>query len=287
MRNGEPTALYQYCVHYHTSTTLYPCVPVPVRGCAGCCATGEGCLCPVLTEGCKRLEPAVRLMPKAGGTEDLGVTADGVFVAVGAGGATAQQRPSRAARREAEKEEQERAKREKRRESKRGGDDKKGGIRLLPAIMLFIMFGPAIFPIMLTGYDFLASTSVGLAIYDSCIDVGLCTTYHDQLKAIYERENPKKVKSVGKLLKKWKGREAQLIKEVEGKYEQRRRYESIRKAAMERDKKERAGTSEEERGQRSKKKSKAPKADAPAPPKASGWDEGSDDAPPEEMWYVH
>jgi hypothetical protein len=224
--------------------------------------------------------------------DDVGVTADGMFVAAGAGGGGgggggAQQRPSRAARREAEKEEQERAKREKRKaESKRGGsEEKKGGIRLLPTIMLFIMFGPAIFPVFLTGYDFLASTSVGVAIYDSCIDMGVCTTYHDQLKAIYERENPKKVKNVGKLLKKWKGKEAQLIKEVEGKYEQRRRYEAIRKAAMERDKAEHEGTSEEDRGRRSKKKKGTTKQDGPAPPKASGWDDAPvDDAPPEEMW---
>jgi hypothetical protein len=240
--------------------------------------------------GCLRLLAVVggQMPKKGGGVGDLGVTADGVFVPLGGGGGTAEQRPSRAARREAEKEEREREKREKRREGKRGGEDKKGGIRILPTIMMCIMFGPAVFPIMLTGYDFLASTSVGLAIYDGCIDVGLCTTYHDQLKAIYERENPKKVKSVGKLLKKWKGKEAQLIKEVEGKYEQRRRYESIRKAAMERDKAERAGTSEEDRGQRSKKKSKASNSHAPAPPKAkaSGWDDEPTDAPPEEMWCV-
>lgn len=237
---------------------------------------------------CKQLLAAAggQMPKKGGGIDDIGVTADGVFVPVGAGGGTAEQRPSRAARREAEKEEREREKREKRRESKRGGEDKKGGIRILPAIMLFVMFGPAIFPIMLTGYDFLASTSVGLAIYDGCIDVGLCTTYHDQLKAIYERENPKKVKGVGKLLKKWKGKEAQLIKEVEAKYEQRRRYESIRKAAMERDKAERAGTSEDERGQRSKKKSKASKSDASKTQKASGWDDEPTDAPPTEMWCV-
>lgn len=251
--------------------------------------------CAVAAEGLSALDGAVQLlaepgwrlsrcpeaMPKKGGADDLGVTSDGVFVAVGAGGAPAEQRPSRAARRDAEKEEQ---KREKRRESKRGGDGKKGGIRLLPTIMLLVMFGPAVFPIVLTGYDFLANTSLGLAIYDGCIDIGLCTTYHDQLKAIYERENPKKVKSVGKLLKKWKGKEAQLIQEVEGKYEQRRRYEAIRKAAMERDKADREGTREEDRGQRSKK-NKASKPDAPAPPKASGWDDDEEaDAPPEEMW---
>lgn len=222
---------------------------------------------------------------RGAGAEEMGVTADGVFVAAGAGGG-AVQRPSRAARREAEKEEQERAKREKRRESKRGGEEKKGGIRLLPTIMLCIMFGPAVFPILLTGYDFLANTSVGLAMYDSCIDIGLCTTYHDQLKAIYERENPKKVKSVAKLLKKWKGKEAQLIKEVEGKYEQRRRYEAIRKAAMERDKADRERTSEEDRGRRSKKKSGTSKPDAPAPPTATGWDETEADVPPEEIWCV-
>ena len=110
------------------------------------------------------------------------------------------------------------------------------------------MFGPAIFPVMLMGWDFLASTSVGIALYDGCIDVGVCTTYHDQLKAIYERESPKKVKNIPRLLKKWRGREGQLIKEVESKYEQRRRYESIRKAAMERDKEEQRGKSEHERG---------------------------------------
>ena len=110
------------------------------------------------------------------------------------------------------------------------------------------MFGPAIFPVMLMGWDVLASTSVGIALYDGCIDVGVCTTYHDQLKAIYERESPKKVKNIPRLLKKWRGREGQLIKEVESKYEQRRRYESIRKAAMERDKEEQRGKSEHERG---------------------------------------
>ena len=84
--------------------------------------------------------------------------------------------------------------------------------------------------------------------HDGCIDAGVCTTYHDQLKAIYERESPKKVKNIPRLLKKWRGREGQLIKEVESKYEQRRRYESIRKAAMERDKEEQRGKSEHERG---------------------------------------
>jgi hypothetical protein len=234
-------------------------------------------------------------MPKR--EPEVGVS-DGVFVPAGGGGGATQQRrpsaglPSRAARREAEKEEAERAKKEKKkRESKRGSKDeekeKEGGIRILPTIFMIIMFGPAIFPIVMAGADFLGNTSVGLAIFDGCVDVGVCTTYHDQLKAIYEENNPKKVKGIGKLLKKWKGKEAQLIKEVEGKYEQKRKYEQIRKAAMERDKKDREGTRDEDRGKRSKKKSASDSSnkDAPPPPKASGWDDGDATADePVELW---
>ena len=223
---------------------------------------------------------------------DVGVSMNGVFVPAGGGGGGgggAQQRPSRSQRREAEKEEAERAKRDKKRESKRGSKEEKkegGGIRILPTIFMIIMFGPALFPIIMAGGDFLGNTSVGLAIFDGCVDVGVCTTYHDQLKAIYELNNPKKVKGIGKLLRKWKGKEAELIKEVEGKYEQKRTYERIRKAAEERDQKDREGTREEDRGKRSKKKSASGSSkDAPPPPKSSGWDDEDAAADePVELW---
>ena len=147
------------------------------------------------------------------------MTADGTFVdtAVAQGGGGAQQRgPSRSQRRESEKEDKDRRKREESKAksaARHAGEGKNGccaGVNKLHIFMLLVMFGPAIFPFLLLGGDFLASTPAGVAAYNGCIDIGLCSSYHDQLAAIYERENPKKVSGVGTLLKKWKGKEAQV-----------------------------------------------------------------------------
>jgi hypothetical protein len=86
-------------------------------------------------------------------------------------------------------------------------------------------------------------------------------------------------------LAKWKGKEARLIKEVRGKYEQKRRLDQIRKAAMERDKQEQSRTSEDSRGTRSSSgKAKRARRSQPSPPKqsASGWSD-EEESPPE-MW---
>ena len=220
-------------------------------------------------------------MPKKGaGVEDLGVTADGMFVAVGAGGGTAEQRPSRAARREAEKEEREREKREKRRRASAvrtsmrdqdSADDCSSSCsdRLCSQYAHWLR---------------LPREHIGwLAIYDGCIDVGYVQL---TTSSKHQRENPKKVKSVGSCLRSGRVRKPSSSKrwmKVSSadvtKLSARLRWNATS---------DRAGTSEEERGQRSKKKSKASKSDAPAPPKpkASGLDDEPTDAPPEEMWCV-
>ena len=212
--------------------------------------------------------------------EEIGVGADGTFVA--AGGAPTQRPASRARRREAQKEEEERAKRDRKRSSAKGG---KKGVNPLHMAIFFMMFGPAIFPIAALGFDALGNTSLGVAAYESCIAIGMCSTYHDQLTAIYQRENPKKVKGVASILKKWRGKEAQLIKEVEAKYENVRRLEQIRKDARERDDKEQRASSEESRGKRGKKSPSAPSPSKPSKTKAAdGWDDSEASYVPDEVW---
>ena len=106
------------------------------------------------------------------------------------------------------------------------------------------------------------------------------------MRTIYEyNEQPKKIANIPKLLKKWKGIEGELLVEVEKKYEQRRRIEVIKKAAMERDKKEQESGDCDERDSKRGKPSKGKKSRPPPSPtpKAAGWDD-EEEEPPTTPW---
>jgi hypothetical protein len=117
-----------------------------------------------------------KVLPAA--MEDFEVSADGTLVAPG----TMRSRrdgaeQGRKAARDAEK--------EKRKAEKSAARGKKNGsgIKCLPLVMLFVVVGPAVFPVLMQAMELVGNSAVGLAAYDSCIQVGLCSTYRDQLIA--------------------------------------------------------------------------------------------------------
>jgi hypothetical protein len=201
-------------------------------------------------------------------------------------------KPGMANRKQRRDEEKDERDREKRRSAKRERDKEKdkdtGGIKCLPLVFLVIIVGPGVGGAVLGGMEYLGTTDIGKSLSRSCVEFGICSSYADRLRTIYEyNEQPKKIANIPKLLKKWKGREGELLVEVEKKYEQRRRIEAIKKAAMERDKKEQESGDFDERDSKRGKPFKVKKSRPPPSPtpKAAGWDD-EEEEPPMTPWDV-
>lgn len=196
--------------------------------------------------------------------------------------------PGRAGRnrkesRQHEKDEKEKEKRRQHRKEKEEKVDK-GGIKCLPLVFMFLIIGPTVMGGVLVAGDFVADTSIGKSMAATCVDWGFCRTHEQQLTDLYMANNPKKVKEVPRLLRKWKGKEDKLIAEVSQKYEIKRMMEAKRKAAMDRDKANGYSDEDSKRGKSKDRQTKSKPKGPPSPPtpKAAGWDDepaGGGDAP--------
>lgn len=89
----------------------------------------------------------------------------------------------------------------------------------LSTFFLFLMTAPAAIATLFMIMD----SGVGIWVHETCVKVGACVSYRDQLVEIYTRTNQAgktatKIKKIPRLLKKWKGKETELIAEVSAKY---------------------------------------------------------------------
>lgn len=89
-----------------------------------------------------------------------------------------------------------------------------GGIKVLPLVMLILIFGPALLTVLTLGFEKVAATEWG-------IKMGLSKSPADKLTEFYMKHNPTKVNQVPSLLKKYKGRYPQMFAELEAKYKYR------------------------------------------------------------------
>ena len=102
--------------------------------------------------------------------------------------------PSRRDRRDQEREAKREAKRDMRRRMDDEDEGKKGGVRWSAIILMFVMFGPALFPALAWVWGLVGTTDFGLAvsngIYTVSSSIGLIQTYQDEVESFYREHNP-------------------------------------------------------------------------------------------------
>ncbi|CAB1107310.1 unnamed protein product [Ectocarpus sp. CCAP 1310/34] len=112
---------------------------------------------------------------------------------------------------------------------KREGDDddpqakmrrpKKEGIKILPLILMFVMFGPVVLTGLIFVFDYVANSDWG-------IKIGLADDPRTRLTKFYKKHNPTKMRDVDKLLKKYKGRYPEMFQRLDAKYNRRKTKEA-------------------------------------------------------------
>ena len=133
---------------------------------------------------------------------------------------------NRAERRAAAKE------KERRRKAKdmedEGEEPPSKGVSWTGIFLMTVMFGPAVFPVLMTISDYLSGTPVGDAMNvvllplgeiagGGLVAFGLSQSYQQQVEAHYMAHMPEKIGRVTGLLKKHEGKEEQLIVYLEKK----------------------------------------------------------------------
>ncbi|CAM9308288.1 unnamed protein product [Scytosiphon promiscuus] len=88
---------------------------------------------------------------------------------------------------------------------------KKGGIKILPLILMFVMFGPVVLTGVIFVCDYVANSDWG-------IKIGLADDPRTRLTKFYKKHNPNKMRDVDKLMKKYKGNYAEMFKKLDAKY---------------------------------------------------------------------
>ncbi|CAM9514950.1 unnamed protein product [Pylaiella littoralis] len=88
---------------------------------------------------------------------------------------------------------------------------KKGGIKILPLILMFVMFGPVLLTGLIFVCDYVVNSEWG-------IRVGLPGNPRASLTKFYQKHNPTKMRDVDKLMKKYKGRYAEMFQRLDAKY---------------------------------------------------------------------
>eukprot|EP01050_Picozoa_sp_SAG11_P013575 SAG11_NODE_1596_length_4611_cov_3.725842_1_plen_341_part_00 len=96
----------------------------------------------------------------------------------------------------------------------------------LNRFFFFLMWGPGMLSVLMFGYELVQASGTMTALHDGvCVNIGLCTSYAQQLEEIYDGytgfrrvEQLARIKAIPKLLQKWRGKEASLVEEVEAKY---------------------------------------------------------------------
>ena len=86
----------------------------------------------------------------------------------------------------------------------------------------FLLWGPGMIGAVLFAWEYVETSGVAAVLHDGpCSSVGLCTPYATQLEAVYEEysgfrrvEQLAKIKAIPSLLRKWKGKEGELVEEV-------------------------------------------------------------------------
>eukprot|EP00903_Cladosiphon_okamuranus_P006394 g6259.t1 len=104
-------------------------------------------------------------------------------------------------------------------QAKRRRPANKGGIKILPLILMFVMFGPIILSGLIFVCDYVANSEWG-------IKIGLADDPRTRLVKFYQKHNPTKMRDVDNLLRKYKGNYAEMFKRLDAKYNRQKSKET-------------------------------------------------------------
>ena len=146
---------------------------------------------------------------------------------------------NRAERRAAEKERKRRAK-----DAEDEDEAPSKGVSWTGIFLMAVMFGPAVFPVLMMVNDYLAGTPIGDAMTlvlapvgeimgGGLVAFGLSQSYQQQVEAFYMEHSPDKIGRITGLLKKFEGKEEELLMRLERKYALKAKREAARKKRAE------------------------------------------------------